>query len=123
MGFWEELPLQCPPEDAQDVEIEVAYRVVFSNPVTKEHFRSHRYLGIPSSSGDECRHASCSLWTSADRARQIAEFPKLKPRNPWIASMIIPKGSGLSRAKRDHIDLWIYDDFDPLSAVIAVEPV
>lgn len=122
MGFWEELPGQCPPAEAQDIEIETAYRVVFSNPPKEEHFRSNRFLNKPMAGvGDECRHASCSLCTTIERARKFSALPKVKPKGPFIAKVAIPQGGGMSLLKNDHIDLWIYDDFDPLTAVIAVE--
>lgn len=37
--------------------------------------------------------------------------------------MKIPVGSGMSKIKREHIDIWFYDNFDPLVAVVSVEQV
>ena len=122
MGYWEELPLQCPPAEASEDAIELAYRVVYSNPPNREHFRSQRYLNRQlSPGGDECRHASCSLCATIERARLFCGLPKVKAKVPLIAHMSIPQGSGRQLTKKDHIDFWIYDDFDPCSAVVEVE--
>lgn len=122
MPFWEELPQQCPPAAATEDEIDVAYRVVYSDPPQPEHFRSNRYLNRPlSPGGDECRHASCSLCATIEAARLFCEFPKVKARGPLIAHMTIPQGSGKQLKKRNHIDFWIFDDFDACSAVTRVE--
>ncbi len=57
MGFWEKLPEQCPPAEAVEEEIELAYRLVFSNPALVDHFKSHAALGVPKPPKvDDCRY-------------------------------------------------------------------
>ena len=122
MGFWEELPDRCPPSDAVDDAIPIAYRIVYSDPPAEEHFRSNRYLNRPlPPNGDLCRHSSCSLFRTKERAKEFTNFPKVKYRGPMIAHLSIGAGAGAWKEKRDHIDLWIYDDATPLLWVSAVE--
>ena len=122
MEFWEELPDQCPPGDAVSDAISQAFRIVYSNPPKSEHFRSYRYLNKAlAPGGDECRHASCSLATTVERARELAAFPKVRDKGPLIAAVSVAAGSGLWKKKRDHIDLWIFGGCDPCAWVTSVE--
>lgn len=125
MEYWEPLPLQCPPEDAADQSIALAYRAVMSNPPTAACFASQAARDRPMSElGDPCKHASCSLFTCRDKATNIAgRLPKPRDGGPYLASMAIPVGAGRSLIKRRHVDLWFYKHFNPTTAVIVVETV
>lgn len=121
MGFFEALPDQCPPADAVENEIGQAYRIVFGDPATVEHFKSHAALGKkPPSDMDECRFASCSLFTSLDRVKSVAQLPKLRAQGPILAEVTIAHGSGRWIAHGDHIDFWMYDTFDPIAAIVSM---
>jgi len=124
MPYWEPLPEQCPPAEAEDIAIDIAYRVVFTNPPKQEQFASLKALGRDMPPGtDECRFASCSLWSCPTQVRKIAGLPKVRIQNPLIAELQIAQGSGTSITKNKHIDFWIYDSFDPTLAVVKVEDV
>jgi hypothetical protein len=124
MGFWEQLPDQCPPAGFVEEAIDNAYRIVFSNPATLEHFKSHAARGDKKPpSVDSCRFSSCSLFTEHLVAKNVANLPKMRAKNPKIAQVSVPEGSGAWIQQGVHVDLWIYDHFDPVTAVIAVEEV
>ena len=125
MGYWEVLPQQCPPADAADVAISEAYRLVGANPPAKDHFASYAKLGKPKPpTVDPCSWASCSLFTSLTHLRNMSALPKIRDAGaPFVAKLSLPVGAGMSRLKRKHVDFWMFDTFDPTSAVSQVEPV
>tara|TARA_R110002020_G_scaffold467027_5_gene690234 strand:+ start:1220 stop:1456 length:237 start_codon:yes stop_codon:yes gene_type:complete len=72
--------------------------------------------------GDVCKHASCSLFSSYDKAKNIASrLPKPKDSGPLLATMSIPAGAGLWVSANKHIDYWFYKHFNPVSAVVGLE--
>lgn len=123
MEFREPLPAQCPPANAVDAEIELAYRVVWADPPTERCFASQAAKGLPPSPGaDPCRHRSCSLFIDLAAATNIAyRLPKPRESGPLIATLSIPEGAGRHCRKRKHVDWWIYKSFDPAQAVTGVE--
>lgn len=124
MGFWEQLPDQCPPAGYLEDAIDGAYRIVFSNPATLDHFKSHAALGKSVPPGmSECRWSSCSLFIDAEAAKGVASLPKMRAKGPKLAKVEVPEGSGAWVSQGVHVDLWIYDHFDPLGAIITVEEV
>lgn len=126
MGYMEPLPPQCPPADAVDCEHNVAFRIVFSNPPTADDFKSRAANGDPTPPGvTDCRNASCSFSVDVAKLRNQAGLPKFRAKNPKIASVSIAIGSGRSHTniKTKHIDFWMYDTFDPVSATVQVEDV
>jgi hypothetical protein len=126
MGYMEALPLQCPPQDAQDVAYSLAFRIVFSNPPTNDDFKSRAALGMATPAGvSDCRNASCSLSADVIKLRNQALLPKFRAKKPKIAHLSIGIGSGRScmNVKSSHIDFWMYDTFNPISATSLVEDV
>lgn len=125
MEYIEDLPEQCPPEEAKDQPIEIAYRVVKCDPPTQSCFASQASRNRPlRDGGDQCRHASCSLFSCFNKAKNIAyKLPKPRRGARLIAEMKLPKGAGRSLIVGDHIDFWFYSAFAPTDAVVKVEPV
>lgn len=100
------------------------YRLVFSNPASIEHFKSHAALGKPAVPGvDSCRWSSCSLFTSKDAVSSIGRLPKMRAKGPHVAHVSIPQGAGKWKASGNHVDFWIYAGFDPLTSVQLVEAI
>jgi hypothetical protein len=125
MGFWEELPDQCPPAKAADIEISDAYRCVTSDSPTKDDFLSQAARKRPLNPlADPCKHSSCSLFTCADKAKNIAyRLPKPREGGPFVAHLTIESGAGVSLEKNKHVDFWMYDTFDPVAAIKKIETV
>ena len=123
MDYLEPLPPQCPPDAAIDQAIPVAYRVVGANPATSACFESQAAKNRPLLEIDNaCSHRSCSMFTSFDKASNIASrLPKPRESGPLIATVTIPTGAGRSKIARKHIDLWFYKSFNPTASVLKIE--
>lgn len=121
MAFKEELPEQCPPGHAVDHGIGEAYRIVDSHPPELRHFLSKRALGEePLPTSDPCGFSSCSLFGTLKQIHRIAShFPKYRQGQATIVQLSIPERSGLWTCnKKHHIHFWMYEEFDPLAAVV-----
>lgn len=125
MKFWEVLPAQCPPAKAADIEISDAYRCVTSSTPTKNDFLSQAAKKLKLGPlGDPCKHASCSLFTCSEKAKNIAyRLPKPREGGPFVAQLTIGSGAGVSLIKNKHVDFWMYDTFDPVAVIKKVETV
>lgn len=123
MQFLEDLPPECPPKEAQDGDVGIAYRAIVDETPTTDDFKSYAALGRSSSSVDSCRFASCSLYTCKDKAKNIFSLPKKRHEFKYLATLEIKRGAGLALMRKKHVDLWMFAGFNPLSAVISVEPL
>lgn len=124
MNFSETLPAECPPSTASELGFEEVFRAVRTNPPSAVDFKSQAALGRPKRdpSASDCQHASCSLFTCRMTLRNIfTKMPKPRRTFNYIATLKIPSYAGLSQVNDKHVDLWIYNGFDPLSAVTKVE--
>ncbi len=125
MKFAENLPDACPPPEAKEMAFNPAYRIVKTESAESTCFISHNKLGKPLPiSVDACRWSSCSFFTDIDQARNIvAKLPKPRGVAQKIAKMELPEKAGLSIKKNNHVDLWFYEGFDPVTAVVDLEEV
>lgn len=126
MNFAEKLPDACPPPEASETKFNPAYRIVRANPPNQGCFASNTKLGQHQPAGvDPCRFASCSLFTDIQKAKNIARLPKFRNSEPKIAKLLLPATAGVSILNKEtkHIDLWFYEGFDPLSAIVTLEEV
>ena len=121
MTFKEDLPDQCPPDDAKDQTLESVCRF-FQFPVgDPKNFYSHHKLGKPTGNAGECRAKSVSLFKAGVvpdvlAAKKTAFFKKCK-----ISLLEVPSGAGLSKeVGTGHIDWWPYSKFDPYSSVVSL---
>ena len=123
--YCEALPNHCPPEEAKETAIGIAYRVGYSDPPTMDDFASHNKLGQKKPPRvDSCKWASCSLFSDKAKAENLTKLPKIRCRNPYLAKLDIPKGSGKwLKGKRSHIDFWMFKSFNPISATLELEKV
>ena len=83
-----------------------------------DHFLSYSALGETRHGVDPCLLASCSLFTKIDckGIKMAKRLPKLRDQN--LVELEIPVGAGLSLTnKNGHIHFWMYDNFDPVSAI------
>lgn len=113
MTFAEELPDQCPPQEAVDQKLERVCRFLTFEQSDPKNFYSHSKLGKPSGKASECHARSLSLFKEDAvpnfvAAKRMAFFRKCK-----IAILTIPCGVGLSVVgKTGHIDLWPFQGSD-----------
>lgn len=116
MEFAEDLPKSCPPEDANDREFDSIFRALPNEAINEKHFLSKLACGEKVPYGtDACRFASCSMFTTKRAAQKMLQYPKYT--GGTLAELEIPKGSGESKKKKQHVDFWAYKGFSFLSAV------
>ena len=118
MDFWEDLPHQCPPVDADDSAVEGVYRLVSVEAPTEADFKSARALGkkLPPNV-DECRWASCSLMYDP---KPLLKLPKFKSYK-WAAKLAIPEKSGLGHMSNgNHIDYWWAKQCDIKGCIVEI---
>jgi hypothetical protein len=128
--FWgHPLPGECPPIDAEDAFDGVVLRLVKTDPPTADDFKFGKASGIKTPKDcDECRWCACSVWDGSVKREVltgVAKFPKLR-NNKFIAHIKIDGESGKvmpHAPNQKHYSLWMYDTFDPLQAVVKIEPL
>lgn len=126
MAYLEQLPDQCPPAAAQDQAFGPAYRILPAAVPAVQHFYSHRQLGLGKPpTVDDCRFASCSLFTCPDKARAIARLPKKRAVSTHLAELTVGQGAGASYINQTtkHVDFWMYANFNVVAAVTQVIPL
>jgi hypothetical protein len=121
MTYKEELPSQCPPDDATDKSLPSVCRFFPFPESDPRNFYSHHKLGKPTGNAGECRAKSVSLFEAGAvpdvlAAKRTAFFKKWK-----IGLLNVPAGAGPSKeAGTGHIDWWPYADCDPFSSMVYV---
>jgi len=86
-----------------------------------DHFASNQAKGeTPPPGFDLCRWASCSLFGDMATVQKKRKLPKLK-NYPFIAELKITAASGRMMEKSAHIDFWMSETFDPITAIVQVQ--
>lgn len=124
--FKETLPANCPPSQAEHLSDQLVIRFVPQKPATPDHFMSSAAKGDPRPrSVSPCRWASCSVFEATIKPEKIdglLKYPKLRSMK-FQAFLKINSTAGVcTTADSGHIDLWMYDSFDPVAAVARYEP-
>ncbi len=122
MGFRETLPDHCPPSDAHDGARACAFRFVATEAPDASDFDSYAAQGIPLPDGIgvcACRWASCSLYSDLATVQKKRKLKNLK-KYRFVAELKIAEKSGRLKDSSSHIDFWMYDNFDPLTAIVVI---
>ncbi|WP_417826463.1 hypothetical protein [Thalassospira povalilytica] len=124
--FIEDLPDNCPPDDAQNPEEQYVLRLVSGTDITSEDFFSHAKLGKERPENCcSCKWSSCSVFAlPKGNHRTIAhmKLPKLRDRKFAAKLKVFPQ-SGLvkeSKSKNGHLDFWMFSTFNPIDHIEAV---
>lgn len=125
-SYREDLPDSCPPAEAAPPPSSDVYRLVATDTPTEEDFYSHAKLGKKKKPSGvcECRWASCSVYDASSpkgyaQVVNLTKIPALRDRK-YVALVTVDEKSGetiKSANGSSHIDLWMYEDFDPVGAV------
>jgi hypothetical protein len=112
----EELPENCPPDDATVPNGEPHYRVVRTIPPEETDFASQRAL-MPSKSfgASECRARAVSLFLKRQNCFALLKFPTF--RGWQVVKLELPPESGvckLTNPKTGHVAWWRRAGFDPI---------
>lgn len=115
--FRETLPADCPPLNAVSKDPLEVIRLVAGPTVTQDDFKSHAALGMQIRAGiTPCRFASCSVFMDG----RLTKLPRLKDKEYLAYLQIDSKSGKWSYGNSGHIDLWMYQGFDPVAATIRV---
>lgn len=119
MVYFEELPELCPPSNAKDIDLGVAWRLIRGEKPESVDFLSHAAKGKDNtSSASDCRWASCSLFTTQQSAMAKTKLPNLRGCKP--VGLNVPEGSGQSLVNGVHVDFWRYREYNPLENLSSV---
>lgn len=127
MDWLEKLPVNCPPSGAADIALEGVYRIISCADPTMDDFKSHAALNFPIRPGvDPCEWSSCSLFTSRDKAIDIAgKLSKFRFSDAHLALVNISPGDGRSlvNERTAHVHFWASKKFSLGAAIVDVEKV
>jgi hypothetical protein len=120
----EELPSNCPPDEAFPPNYDIFYRLVEGFPPKEEDFFSHRKL-YPKKKFpvNECQARSVSLFNRLDECAKIQKLPAHK--NKKIVKLTLPPESGVvlqTGQNRAHYSWWLSKQYDPIPACEIVNP-
>ena len=111
-GYAENLPQQCPPDEAIDGELASVYRLVANEVPTADDFLSKAARGDALWDGvTECDWASCSLFKKEKSLP--SRYSRTRQEYPYVVELNIPKAVGkhkTGKAKRGHVDFWRYSN-------------
>lgn len=126
MSYAEQLPANCPPGEADDVQHQTLYRLLRTGQAAPEEFHSHAALGRRNRTNvDPCSFASCSLL--ADYQKYLDDIPGLRKAHTHVAKLSIPNGYGKSKAKNTkgnvHVDFWCFHGKSLQECVVEILPL
>ncbi|MDD9810520.1 MAG: hypothetical protein OXU71_02210 [Gammaproteobacteria bacterium] len=117
MKYREELPIDCPPHDAEEVAVDMAvFRLVRDNPPTDEDFRSQRAENPKAKFGvSECQARGLSVFAVLEDARRICKLQRMRDRLICRVQLNIDAGKIKQTGKKSHYTWWPFADFDILA--------
>lgn len=119
----EDLPDNCPPDDAFKPENGEFYRLVASFPPSEEDFCSHRKLYPHKKfNASECVMRACSIISTFERCKSLSKLPL--QRGKIIVKFILTPSAGLIKktgGHSDHYSWWRLREFDPIPICKEVE--
>jgi hypothetical protein len=100
------------------------FRLIPTAKPVADDFASSAALKTPKPySVNDCRWASCSMFTTLKALKKKqSTFPKLR-KLTFFVEMAIPSGAGKHISDREHVDFWMFADFDPIKAIKKVAAV
>lgn len=113
--YRETLPESCPPAHAKPF-VGRLIRLVGPDALSAKDFDSRTKLGSVPFPGKECGCASCSMFLesiSKDALLDMMKFPNLKKKTV-VALVNVDANSGLTETRGQHVDLWMFAQYDPL---------
>lgn len=123
--FYEDLPSganQCPPAEALNTALDKVWRLIPTLEPDEDTFLSLYALGETKPDEydvSDCDFASCSLRNNRDA---LLRLKGLRRRNPYIAELTIPAGSGRHTTGGTHVNFWKYASFKIVGAIVSLEP-
>jgi len=124
MKYREQLPPDCPPDDAEEITAEITvFRLVRGNPPRDGDFRSQR-AEKPRAifKVTECRARGLSVFAMLEDARNLCKLQRM--RNKRICRVQLNFGAGRIQqtGKQSHYTWWPLADFDILANCRVQQP-
>lgn len=118
----EDLPEECPPNDAIEVDYFVVYRAVENIPVKRDDFRSLRIL-FPTRKFKpdlDCVSHALSCYDTPEKAKDIFDKPMHKEK--YVIRIVLNKKCGKIKPTftKGHYSWWMYYACDPSKLDIQV---
>lgn len=120
MEWVEELPKNCPPEEAASPNRKKFYRLCKNRPPKNTDFLSQRtenptrtFAGI-----SECILRSVSIWESKQKCLEQKKFPTQKDKLLAEFELKVDDGLILSTFKDSHYSWWRSKSFNPKKTLI-----
>jgi hypothetical protein len=102
------LPALCPPAEAVDADIVLAYRILDGQGLADRDWLSHTARGTTLAPGaSACEWAAVSLFTNPEAPKK---YKNLKGKT-HAARVSIPAGSGVHTTRGAHINFWCHAEF------------
>lgn len=114
----ENLPEQCPPDNAFDPAGLVFYRLCETAPPTEQAFKSQRVI-CPTcvyKNVTECIAHSLSVWDNVEKCLNLLKLPRHKGKAAIKLELTINDGLVLQTFKPNHYSWWKTQSFDIASA-------
>lgn len=120
MNWYEELPEDCPPNDAIEPNGQEFFRLCVEDPANDSDFYSQKkenptrtFAGV-----SDCILSSVSLWDDRTKCLKQKKYPTQK--NKVLGKIQLNKEDGLIKNtfKANHYSWWRSHSFDPALAVI-----
>jgi len=126
MEWAEDLPGECPPQDAVVPDNEVFFRAVQTIPPTENDFYSPKKLQPDRQLDNECTSRALSVFNTIEGCQQLKKHVYF--RNHLIVSITLQEECGLvkwtpSALSRNHYDWWLSSNFNPISECVTVGKV
>lgn len=119
MKWFEELPEQCPPADAQSLENFVCFRLCETSSPCDEDFHSHRQKAPHQRfNTPECIARAVSVFNDREAAANLLKLPA--HRNKSIVRLKLVSTDGVAKKtgnNKSHFSWWRSSLFDIGSAV------
>ena len=114
----ENLPEQCPPDNAFDPDGLVFYRLCETAPPTDQDFKSQRAI-CPTyvyKNVTECIAHSLSIWDNVEKCLNLLKLPRHKGKAAMKLELTTNDGLVLQTFKPNHYSWWKTQSFDIPSA-------
>lgn len=124
MQYREQLPPDCPPDDAEEITAEMTvFRLVRGNPPRDGDFRSQRAERPRASFGvTECQARGLSVFAVLEDARTLCKLPKMRNRLVCRVQLNFGAGSIQQTGKKSHYTWWPFAEFDILANCRVEQP-
>lgn len=115
----EDMPKQCPPDDAIPNNIEPVYRFIEHETIGEIDFLNHKERKKRYPSDKTCEALAISFFTTTRAVKIASRFKNLKGKK-YVAGKITSE-CGIHNIENEHLNLWLYKNVDMLKVFLGEE--